>query len=302
MRFGLELRVVDGDDPLPGLTAQAQAAEEYGFDLVWLAEPAPGSTDLAAPLVGASALAGNTELIRVAAEVDAGPHPIYLAEEAIVADLSLGGRCTLVVRSADQDLLTETVEVLLAAVAARPFRHEGKRWRIPANLPENTVNVEHAVRVTPAPAQLELPIWVSGTAGSTVAARYCLPYVDADAATAADTWRRTSTPLGVAAARLRRPAVRLVDTDPAGNVDADRLVGALRAEQRGWGLDVLIVRLPDALSLDGRITAVRDLATKVRPRVQLDRLPPGLEDFWREHWQTADELAAEHRPSGEAGS
>lgn len=293
MRFGLALRVVDGDDPLPGLTAQARTAEEHGFDLTWLAEPPPGSVDLAAPLVGAAALAGSTDVIRIAAEVAAGPHPIYLAEEAIVADLSLGGRCTLVVRADDEDLLTETVDVLLAAVAARPFRHEGKRWRIPANLPENTVNIEHAVRVTPAPAQLELPIWVSGTAGPPVAARYGLAYVDTDAAAAPDTWHRTSAQLSACAARLRRPAVRPVETDAAGHVDADQLVDALRHEQHTWGLDVLIVQLPEALSLDGRLTAIRDLATRVRPRVQLDTLPPGLEDFWREHWQSADERAGQ---------
>lgn len=288
MRFGLVLRVVDGDDPLPGLTEQARAAEECGFDLLWLAEPEPGSVDLAAPLVGASALAADTELIRVAAEVNAGAHPVYLAEEAIVADLTLGGRCTLVVRTDDEDLLTETVDVLLAAVAARPFRHEGRRWRIPANLPENTVNVEHAVRVTPAPAQLELPIWVSGTAAPPIAERYGLPYVDTDAVAAPDTWRRVSTRLGACAARLRRPAIRAVETDTAGQFDADALVDALRREQQSWGLDVLIVRLPDTLSLGGRVTAIRDLAAKVRPRVQLDRLPPGLEDFWRSHWQSAE--------------
>lgn len=301
MRFGLALRAVDGDDPMPGLTAQAQAAEEHGFDLVWLTEPPPGSADLASPLVGASGLAGTTDYIRVAAEVNAGAHPIYLAEEAIVADLSLGGRCTLVVHADDSDLLTETVEVLLAAIAARPFRHEGHRWRIPANLPQNTVNVQHAVRVTPAPAQLELPIWVAGAAGAPVAKRYGLPYVDADAATAADTWRRTSAALGAAAARLRRPAVRFVETDRAGHLDADRLVHALRDEQHGWGLDVLVAQLPDALSVDGRVTAVRELATKVRPRVQLDRLPPGLEDFWQELRQPVDEHT-QPPPPGEATS
>jgi alkanesulfonate monooxygenase SsuD/methylene tetrahydromethanopterin reductase-like flavin-dependent oxidoreductase (luciferase family) len=213
MRFAAVLRE-------PGL---ARSAEALGFDAVWLDE-----RDLGAPLVVAAAVAAQTTALRLIACVDAGPHPVTLAEETIVADLASNGRLVLIVRGDDVDLLGETVEVLQLAFAARPFRHDGPRWRIPAGMPEHEPLGER-LRVTPAPAQLLLPLWTAGRAGAAVARMR-----------------------GITMPRIAHYA------------DAD--VQRLRADE------------PDLAVLD--TADLKHVAAHVRPRVQLDALPDGLEADW----------------------
>jgi hypothetical protein len=41
-----------------------------------------------------------------------------------------------------------------------------------------------------------------------------------------------------------------------------------------------VLELPSGLSADERSRALRSVAHHVRPRLQLDRLPPGLEHYW----------------------
>jgi alkanesulfonate monooxygenase SsuD/methylene tetrahydromethanopterin reductase-like flavin-dependent oxidoreductase (luciferase family) len=227
VRFGLVLEQPWADD--------AVLAEELGFDLVWIEDDAA--------LVVAAALAPATSGIRVVASLAAGPNPVAIAEEAAVADLALNGRLVLAVHSDDEALLRETVELLFHAFAARPFRHEGERWRAPARLPEHE-HAEQRMRVTPAPAQLEPTIWLHGEAAPAVAQEFGLAFVG-----------------GGSGLRARRPGFF---TDP----DVDTLLRA----QAGWGMDVAVLRVPrDELAR---------IAREVRPRVQLDRLPPGLEAHW----------------------
>jgi alkanesulfonate monooxygenase SsuD/methylene tetrahydromethanopterin reductase-like flavin-dependent oxidoreductase (luciferase family) len=202
---------------------EARRAEALGFDAVWLDE-----RDLGAPLVVAAAVAAQTTGLRLIACVDAGPHPVTLVEETIVADLASNGRIVLVVRSDDAELLGETVAVLQLAFASRPFRHDGPRWRIPADLPEHD-RLGERLRVTPAPAQLQLPVWTAGAAGAVVAAAR-----------------------GITMPRVAR----------YGDVDVERL----RADE------------PDLAVLDTADLAW--VASHVRPRVQLDALPDGLEGDW----------------------
>lgn len=281
MRFGLVIDAFDASDPLDALIRQAVAAEEAGFDAVWL----PGSTDLLpSPAVAAAALAPHTSYIRVGVELTAGTHPIYLAEEAAVADLCLGGRLVVAIRSDDAGLLAETTDVVLAAIAARPFRHEGQRWRIPANLVENEVNRADRVRVTPASAQLELPVWLTGSAAADVARERCLTFVgsvDDTAPVMAERWQQAEVRLALAVRRLRRVAFRILQTDATGSFNDDAVVAQLRDDQQAWGMDVVLVRLPAEVGLAARLRTVGELATKVVPRVQLDRLPPGLEEYWK---------------------
>jgi alkanesulfonate monooxygenase SsuD/methylene tetrahydromethanopterin reductase-like flavin-dependent oxidoreductase (luciferase family) len=281
MRFGLVIDTLDGGDPLGSLVRQASEAEDAGFDLVWLAE----SATIPSPAVSAAALAPHTATIRVGAAVEAGVNPVYLAEEAAVADLTLGGRLVLALGAGDAGLLGETADVLLAATAARPFRHEGEQFRIPANLAQNEVNCEERVRVTPATAQLELPIWLTGPHAADVAVERCLSFVagaETSTETLAEAWRQAGHRLGPAVNRLRRVAIRDIAVGAGGTVDDDAVVRQLRADQRAWGLDVVLVRLPGAATADTRLHAVGDIAARVMPRVQLDRLPPGLETYWKQ--------------------
>ncbi len=273
MRLGLVLRRPWADD--------LALAEELGFDLAWIAEQ-----EAHASLVVAAGVAARTSGIRIVAEVEAGPHPVALAEEAAVADLATAGRLTLALRSDDEELLSETVEVLFQAFAARPFAHEGPRWRVPARFPEHE-HAEDRVRVTPPPAQLEPSVWLAGAAGPAVARAACLSFVGDGLDRAAD-WDAIRGELGLAAERLRRPAVVSVPDE----ADAPTLVGQLLAAREEWGLDVAVLDLDAALSPEQRRAALADVARSVRPRLQLDRLPAGLDDTWRDSLDTTGPLGA----------
>jgi alkanesulfonate monooxygenase SsuD/methylene tetrahydromethanopterin reductase-like flavin-dependent oxidoreductase (luciferase family) len=255
MRLGVVL-----DRPAVG---DAAAVEAAGLDLVWIDEA------IGVPLVLAAAVGAATSAVRIVAAVRAGMHPVELAEEAAVADLSSGGRLILAVGSDDEAELAETVDVLFRSFAARPFRHEGSRWTIPANLPEHEAH-ELQLRVTPPPAQLELPIWLWGSAAPAVARSHGLTFVPASDARAE--WEALDGVLGAATARLRRVArvpiaLPMVSTEVA---------AALLAGREAWGLDVAVL----ALAGGDRRQAFETLARWVRPRVQLDRVLPALEQHW----------------------
>jgi hypothetical protein len=267
MRLGLVLQ--------PPWAEDAVLAEQLGFDLAWIDE-----TTALAPLVVAAGLAPRTSGIRLAASVAAGPHPVTLAEELAVADLASGGRLVLAVGGDDEELLRETVELLFHALAARPFRHGGPRWPAPARLPEHEA-AEDRLRVTPPPAQLEPSLWLSGPAAPAVAGSAGVAFV-ADLGRAREDWDLLERELGLAAWRLRRPALLPVEVDEEGELDVSGLVESLRREQTAWGLDVAILELPAELAPVARERALRAIAVAVRPRLQIDRLPPGLEQHWDE--------------------
>lgn len=283
MRLGLALSAGAGPDPLARLAEQATAAEDAGLEIVWLEPDA-----VPVPLLTAGALAASTSSVRIAACVPAGPHPLAIAEAASVADNCSAGRLILAIsdRDGDAELFAETADALLAAIAARPFAHAGARWRIPAALPENDGNSERIV-VTPSTVQIELPLWLCGASAAAVARARGLCSVSCEqesAARAAAAWSATAQALGLAAARLRRPALRALAADERGLFDDEQSVARLRAEQRDWGLDVAILRPPSDLGEAAWRTAIDRIATRVRPRVVQDELPAGLEQHWRERW------------------
>jgi hypothetical protein len=258
------------------LAGEAALVEELGFSVAWIDERAAP-----APLAAAAWVAQRAPSILIAAVVEAGVHPVTLAEESAVADLTAGGRLVLVLRSADEPLLAETLEVLAMAWAGRPFRHTGARWRVPALLAEHA-EAEPLLRVTPAPAQLEPAIWLDGPAAPAVAATSGAAFVARGTAGNAATlgWRAVERALGMAASRLRRPASVAVAATADGDVDVAALARQLIAARDGWGLDVAIVELPRHLDAAARKRALAQIAGSVRPRVQLARLPAGLDAFW----------------------
>jgi Luciferase-like monooxygenase len=270
-------------EPAASLLAQARACEAAGIELAWL----PG-TDSSAALHHAALVAGATTSLRLVATVAVGGHPLRIAEEAAVADNCADGRLTLVLghpHTADgASLLAETADVVLAAAAGVPFRHQGRQWTIPAELDANERHQSH-VTMTPLSPQPEPPLWLAGPAAPTVARERGLSHVageDDDAAAAAAAWSATELRLGAAAARLRRPALRRVTATAAGAFDAPGLVAELTAERQGWGLDTVIIVLPAGLDDPARCAAVTRLAERVRPRIVLHALPPGLERHWDE--------------------
>jgi alkanesulfonate monooxygenase SsuD/methylene tetrahydromethanopterin reductase-like flavin-dependent oxidoreductase (luciferase family) len=191
MKLGLAL----GADTIEGLIAQARVAEAVGIEIGWL--ESENGEDTA--LLRAAAVAAGTSVIRLAACVPAGGHPLAIAESAAVADNCSNGRLILVLEDAagDADLLAETVDIVLSAVSPRPFRHEGRRWRIPANLPENDQH-EARIIVTPQVVQPELPVWLTGESAAEAARARGLTHVRISAHGVADAqraWEETDTVL-----------------------------------------------------------------------------------------------------------
>jgi alkanesulfonate monooxygenase SsuD/methylene tetrahydromethanopterin reductase-like flavin-dependent oxidoreductase (luciferase family) len=151
----------------------ARLAEAAGLFGVLVEGERPGLEMLAAGEVAAT-----TRSVRIVVRVPLGSeHPITLAEELAVLDNLAGGRLVVLADSAglDADEAAEDLEVLRRSWTARPLRHRGVRWAVPAGIAGHTAPA--AVMVTPPPAQVEVPVWLTGTAAATLAARSGLPAV-----------------------------------------------------------------------------------------------------------------------------
>lgn len=75
----------------------------------------------------------------------------------------------------EADDATEDVTVMRASWSGRPLAHRGRRRQVPAGLAGHRAHP--AVMVTPAPAQLQIPLWVAGASAGAVAASLLLPAV-----------------------------------------------------------------------------------------------------------------------------
>lgn len=176
MKFGLGPYPADDSERYSALLDQVAAAEEEGFDSVWIDGGRQYSGGSPFPL--AAAVARRTRAVRLGVLPTIGlVHPIYLAEDAATLDLLSNGR--LILGLSDQPSLGsleayrvttgdarqrfwESVEVLYRAWSPEPFAHEGKYWRVPARLPEHTLAADAVkVSVTPKPAQPLIPAWVA---------------------------------------------------------------------------------------------------------------------------------------------
>ena len=294
MRFGLVL-AGEGGTCLTDLSEQAAHAEQNGFDLVWIGPDTFPDAGPAGSVLVAAALAPTVPTLRIGVSVGIGDvNPIYPAEDLAVADLVANGRILAAAYpvSGYEERFAEALDVLQFAHASRPFRHEGHVWRIPANLKENLYNIEYKVRVTPSPAQLELPIWLEGAAAFDNAAGRCLSVLgSADQATEeiAAGWSSMAERLGpLALQRLRRSRRLRLDVTADGKIDPDRIVKVLESERAAWGMDVVLWELPVGLDRPQRQQAVENLGHRVWPRVQLDRLPQGLVVEWARRESDAD--------------
>jgi hypothetical protein len=224
-----------------GSVAEAALAEELGFDLVWINPASIGQS-----MTVVSALASALEGTAVGAVVEVGAaDPTSSGEEWAEADRAFHGRLVTCLRSASgaEDRFAEAVDDFLAGPVSQSSR-------------------------------IEPPVWVAGDAD--VAASRGLAYMAADADDGARAWPGIESVLGRRALRLRRPVRWPVDDVGGPDLDIHALTGALAAAQRAWGLDTAILTI-GASDRDG---VMRRIAHDVRPRVQLDRLPPGLSDYW----------------------
>jgi alkanesulfonate monooxygenase SsuD/methylene tetrahydromethanopterin reductase-like flavin-dependent oxidoreductase (luciferase family) len=284
MRIGVVVRVGAHPGLSDGLAETVADAEDAGLDVVWLeGGPAPASAG-AETLTAAAFVAARTEGIRLVAHVPAGPHPVQIAEQAAVADNVSNGRLLLALgdEGPEPSLLAETAEVVLAAAAPRPFVHRGARWAFPGAVEGNAG--EQRISITPKPSQLELPVWLTGRWGPAVGRELGLSHVagDADSApAAAEAWAGTEAALGRVAARLRRPAIRRVGCLVGEQLDDSALLASLSDEAAVWGLDMAVLRLPTSLDVSGRRSAIKRIASFVRPHLQMDRIPAHVREYWR---------------------
>jgi alkanesulfonate monooxygenase SsuD/methylene tetrahydromethanopterin reductase-like flavin-dependent oxidoreductase (luciferase family) len=124
--------------------AQIEAAEEWGLDVVWLAEihMNPTRSLLTAPLTVAAAIAARTHRIKIGTAVQILPlgHPLRLAEETATIDQISGGRLIFGVgRSAfpraydaygisyteSQDRFAESLDIIKQAWTQENATHHG---------------------------------------------------------------------------------------------------------------------------------------------------------------------------------
>src|SRR5689334_2912081 len=128
---------------------QAQAAEELGYRNVWLAEHHFSTYGyLSRPLQLATFIAAKTTRLRVGTAVVVVPlhHPLVVAEEIATVDLLSGGRLDVGLGRGYQNYeferlgvnlkesrqrWEEEVDIILLALAGKPFSYDGTYYQIP---------------------------------------------------------------------------------------------------------------------------------------------------------------------------
>jgi hypothetical protein len=146
----------------------ARLAEAHGLFGV-LAGAGDPRTAITAAVYASTA----TDFVRVVTRVQLGlEHPVTIAEELSSLDNVNNGRTVVLADTGDltADDAADELAVLREALGNRPLQHDGPRWKAPAGLPANAT-APKAIAVTPKPAQLEIPFWITGGAGAAVAQR-----------------------------------------------------------------------------------------------------------------------------------
>ena len=201
-----------------------------------------------------------TEFVRVVTRVQLGlEHPVTIAEELSILDNVNNGRTVVLVDTGelDHESATDEVAVLREALSNLPVQHDGPRWKVPAGLPANAT-APKSISVTPKPAQLEIPFWLTGAAAPAVGAASGLPVLAREPTTKD--------------ARLVQPGLAAI----SGNLKPDReLVTAWAAA----GVTHLLLELPAEADLAQILTLVsRHLAPEVLmphfPRVMSESKVP----------------------------
>ncbi len=144
------------------LESLGAAAVAASFDAVWMGESR--SEGVGGGLAAAAMLAQAVPL-RVGAAVDAGLyHPLHLAEDIAIADLTSQGRIEVLLRKStgDAKFFEEFLRVLAAALSGAHIQWNGEHLRVPARLPANQPAPER-LALNPRPAQPAVPIWVESS-------------------------------------------------------------------------------------------------------------------------------------------
>ena len=111
-----------------------------------------------------------TKFVRVVTRVQLGlEHPVTIAEELSILDNINNGRTIVLADTGelDHESAADEVAVLREALSSRPIQHDGPRWKVPAGLPANVI-APKSISVTPKPAQVEVPFWLTGAVAPAV--------------------------------------------------------------------------------------------------------------------------------------
>ena len=233
----------------------ARLAEEHGLFGVLA-----GSGDPLTAVNAAVYASTATEFARVIVRLSLGlEHPVLIAEELSVLDNVNNGRTVVMADTGelDEEAAADEVAVLREALAGRPIQHDGPVWKVPAGLPAN-VTAPKSISVTPKPAQLEVPFWLTGRAAPAIGARLGLPML-------------AHSPADVEDGRLLQPARDAITGDLAR--DRERVTTWARA-----GVTHLLIDLPDGPLGDLMTVISRHLAPEVGmphfPRVMSESKVP----------------------------
>lgn len=185
-----------------------------------------GSTIPLTAITAAVYTSTATDFVRVITRVQLGlEHPVTIAEELAILDNVNNGRTVVLADTGELNAgdATDEVAVLREALGNRPIQHEGSRWKVPAGLPAN-VTAPKSIEVTPKPAQLEIPFWLTGAQAKRVSEGTRLPVVARE-------------PSSVSNPGAVQPAIAYI----TGDLNADReLVAAWAAA----GVTHLLIELP----------------------------------------------------------
>jgi len=136
-----------------------------------------GSGDPLTAISAAVYASTATEFVRVVTVVKLGlEHPVTIAEEISILDNVNNGRTIVLTDTGDlsSESAADEIAVLREALSSRPIQHDGPKWKVPAGLPANAT-APRSISVTPKPAQLEVPFWVTGAAAREVGDATGLP-------------------------------------------------------------------------------------------------------------------------------
>ena len=166
----------------------SQHLEALGFDEFWMAEhhfQTEGYECIPNLLMLSLYLAGNTERLRFGCGFNIAPmwHPLRLAEDFAMADILTNGRVIFGVGrgyhsrevetfdapmldgEANRELFEEQLEIIIKAFSSESFSHQGKHYRLPADVPYRGYQLEK-LSLVPRPLRQPVEIWqplVSGT-------------------------------------------------------------------------------------------------------------------------------------------
>ena len=234
----------------------ARLAEAHGLFgvLAGLGNPLTG-------IIAAVYASTATEFVRVVTRVQLGlEHPVTIAEELSILDNVNNGRTVVLADTGelDRESAIDEVAVIREAMSSRPIMHDGPRWKVPAGMPAN-ITAPKSISVTPKPAQLEVPFWLTGAEAGAVGDSLGLPVMARE-------------PAPIDNPKIVQPALTAI----TGNLKPDRdLITAWAAA----GVTHLFLELPAGADLDQLMILVsRHLAPEVLmphfPRVMSESKVP----------------------------